>query len=129
MRYSNTQYASALHQALKEKSSVQRKAVLKNFLLILRKQRIAVTLPRILQEVEKQYLKEEGMRKVMVELAAPRKNLKADIEKILGSKVLLEQKTNPELLAGIRILVDDELLVDASGRRQLGKLFLVNNIA
>lgn len=123
MKYTPQQYAVALYAVLKGKSQTGRKEALKRFLLLLQKQRITFKLPQILREVEKQYLKEKGMQKVEVEVAASKKNLKQEIEKILGSKILFEEKENPELLAGIKILINDEVLVDASAKRGLELLF------
>mgnify|MGYP003394656396 FL=1 len=64
------------------------------------------------------------MRKVRIESAAPvSAQLKKEISEILGKKIVLEEKTRPDLLAGIKILVDDELLIDATGKRQLERIF------
>jgi len=127
MKYSPRQYAAALRAALEEKSGHERKEILKNFVRALARARTLAKLPVILREVEKQALAAEGLKKVEVESASPvDEKTRKEIERRLGHKIFLKEKINPELLAGIRILVDDETLIDASAKRQLEKMFAKN---
>lgn len=125
MKYSNSQYAQALWEGLKGKSASERREVLKNFLVVLRKNRDGARLNRILEEVERASLKNAGMKKVEVESAAElSRGTKREIEAILGKKIVLSGKINPAILAGMKIMVDDELLIDATASRQLSQMFL-----
>ena len=82
----------------------------------------------ILAAYEKLSLRARGERKVRIESAGPvPEQVKKSIREIIGSKIQFEEAVNPALLAGVKILVDDELLIDASARRQLEKLFLKDN--
>ncbi|TSC75151.1 MAG: ATP synthase subunit delta [Parcubacteria group bacterium Gr01-1014_33] len=124
MKYSPRQYAAALCGVLEKKSERERKEVVKNFLRALAREKMHAKLPMILREAEKQILARQGIKKVSVESASPLSaKIKKEIGAIFGKKIHLEEKTNPALLAGIKILVDDELLVDASGRRRVERLF------
>ena len=82
-------------------------------------------LPAIFHEVERQWLMRRGITKVRVETPSGLgRETKVEIERIVKGEMLLEEKINPELLAGIKILVDGEMLIDASGRRGLERLFI-----
>ena len=124
MRYSLKQYASVLLSALDGKSEKERKEILRRFVDILAKNRDITRLGAILREVEREYLKKSGMKKVWVESVSPLSaGLRKEIEAAVGGKTYLHEKINPSLLGGIRILINDELLIDASARRQIDKLF------
>ena len=123
MKYTVRQYAEALNSALKGKEAAERKKAVGRFLNILRKHRDSARLGRILKEAELLHLKESGLRKVRVEAASPvTEGIKSEIKEILGDKVYLEEEVNPELLAGLRILVDEEIFIDASAKRRLGEM-------
>lgn len=123
MKLSTKQYASALHRAISGKSEIERKHIIRNFLFILQKNRDWQRLGLILKEVERLYLRESGLRKVEVETASPVKNLRNELEMILGKNIFMKEKINPEILAGIKILIDDEFLIDASAKGRVDKMF------
>lgn len=124
MRYAIRQYAEALLGALENKSGRGRSETIRRFLFVMRKNKDWSKLGRILREVERQSLRRQGMQKIEVESAAPLSNeLRKEIEKILGKKLVLEERIRPEFLAGVKILIDDEILIDASAKRGLDLLF------
>ncbi|MBI2640515.1 MAG: F0F1 ATP synthase subunit delta [Candidatus Sungbacteria bacterium] len=128
-KYSISQYAAALILALEEKSGSKRSETIRRFLFIVRKNKDWSKLGRIVKEAEKQSLKKQGIKKVEVESAAPlSRAVKKEIEKIIGAKVVLEEKVRPEVLAGIKVLVDDEILIDASGISQVERMFVGNQV-
>lgn len=123
MKYTTRQYVEALLDALEDKSGRGRSEVIRRFLFVVRKNKDWAKLGRILQEAERQSLRKQGMRKVEVESAAPlSREFRKEIEKILGKKLVLEEKVRPELLAGMKILIDGEVLIDGSGKRILDML-------
>lgn len=123
MRYSPKQYAAALNVALKGKNVSERRDVIKGLLGILRKNRDSAKLSRILKDLEMQHLRELGLRKVRVESASPLPpKVKSEIKDIFKKDVYLEEEINPELLAGLRILIDEELFIDASAKRRIGEM-------
>lgn len=124
MHYSVSHYAFALKEALKGKSEKERKEILKRFLLLLRRNHASSRLARILQKYEYVVLKESGLSKVRIESPAPLKaDVRREISKAVGKKVILQEEIRTELLGGIKILIDDEVLIDASASHQLEKLF------
>lgn len=84
----------------------------------------AVKKNQIIEEAEKEYFRKEGISKVVAETAgeAP-SSIKKDIEEALHKKVDLVSSVNPGIIGGIKILIDDETLIDASVKTQLNKLF------
>ena len=94
------------------------------FFRVLKKNRDYQKRDAIFREIEKQHLKNEGKKKVVVQSAsALSKNIKKEIVDILGKKILYAESIKRNLGAGIKILIDDEVLVDATARGQISKLF------
>lgn len=124
MKYRVIQYAEALHAALKNVPVSKQKELMRQFAALLTRHRMSAKSGLIVAAYEKIVLRESGMRKVNIESAAPvTERLKKEIGKILGEKIFIQEETHPELLAGIKILVDNELLIDASAKRQVERIF------
>lgn len=124
MRYTTGQYASALTEALADASAATRPQMIRRFMQMLRKNRDTRRLAAIMRKMEKQSLADQGMQKVAVASASPlAPEIKKEIAAGLDKKPLWEETVDPAMLAGIRILIDDELLIDASARRRLDRMF------
>ena len=129
VKYSNKQYAAALLASFDHASADKQKVVIKNFIALLKRSGVYGKRNEILKEAEKLYFKHKGVHKVDVETAGkPSENLKKEIESALGKNIVLRETVNPEILGGIKILIDDENLIDGSARTQLSKLFQKVNI-
>ncbi|MDZ4284266.1 MAG: F0F1 ATP synthase subunit delta, partial [Patescibacteria group bacterium] len=64
------------------------------------------------------------VRRVLLESAsAPSTALREAVTDLLGGEVWIEEKVRPDLLSGIRVCIDEEILIDASGKRRLAQLF------
>ena len=124
MTYSVKQYAIALLQAFEASPEEKEKAVVKHFFRLLRKKGDLRRLTRILEELRRVYFKRENIRHVYVEsFGGLSDGVKKEIERALGKKVYFEELVQPNILAGIRLIVDDEILIDATGRTQIERLF------
>ncbi len=124
MRYSPRQYAAALLASLKGKTETEQNRLLKSFLVLVRQRGDSRRLGAIVREVEKQSLKEHGWKKVLLESPDPiTSQMKKEMGEVLGKNILWQEKINPDLVAGIRILINDEILVDASAKTQLRRIF------
>lgn len=124
MKYRTAQYAQALHAAVKDVPEQKQKEIMRRFAALLGRHRVSGKSDLIVAAYEKIVLQESGMRKVTIESVAPvSEQLKKEIIELLGKKIFIEEEAHPELLAGIKILVDNELLIDASAKRQLEKIF------
>lgn len=117
MKYSPKLYARALLAA-------KGKEVIQNFLRLLRRNGDERELPRILNEAEKLMLLKTGRRKVILESARHLSGKQKEIlRKILKPEDTLEERVSPELIAGVRITINDELQFDGTLARKLKKMF------
>src|SRR4051812_20910221 len=117
-------YAEALYLALEGKKAAARTKILKQLLVVLEKNKQVNLVHQILTQYERIFLKRQGMRKVDIESASPlTDSVRKDIEKIVGGKIVLSEEVKPDLLAGLTILIDDSLYIDASGRSAVTNLF------
>lgn len=124
MKYTTKQYASSLLAALDKKSPKEEKEVVRRFLGALQRNGDYAHRAKILEVAERLYFKKNGISKVEVELASDTPaNLHKEIESALGRKVVFSDRKNANILGGIKILIDDETLIDASARTQVAKLF------
>lgn len=124
MKYTPLQYAQSFLSALKNKPENEQKKMIGSFLYILKKNRNWHERGRIFREIEKQFLKESGIKKVSVETPSPvSKEMKKEIEKIFGGKIFWRERVKSDLCAGIRIEINDETLIDGTAKNRLKKLF------
>ena len=124
MRYRIGQYAEALSEACAGKSEPAQKKIARRFAALLRRHRMSAKTRLILAAYEKIALQKRGERRVRIEAPAPvSEQFRKELRAVLGSNVHFEESVNPELLAGAKILVDDELLIDASAKKQMERMF------
>ena len=124
MKYTLKQYAATLLDSMAGKSDKDQAAVVKKFMALLQRNSDFQKRWQIVKEAERQYFKANGIHKVDVELASETPaNLEKDIESGLGGKVVFRSTLNKDILGGIKILIDDETLIDGSARTQIARLF------
>lgn len=125
MRYRASQYAEALWSALEEKSEVAQKKIIKRFGELLAVHQATGKARAIYAAYEKLELAKQGMRSVHLETVNPASDkLKKEIHTALGKNVHIKEIVNPNMIGGIKILVDDEILIDGSVRRQINHMFI-----
>ena len=124
MKYRVSQYAEALVAATEGKGEAEQKRIVKRFADLLARHRMIGKARMICVAYEKIVLRKKGMRSVWIETAIPAsEKIKKDIQAMLGKNIHIEATTNPDVLGGITIVVDDEILIDASVRRQMENMF------
>ena len=124
MKYSVRMYANALVAVLKDKSAAEQKKTARRFALLLQKNRDWPRRAAIIRAAEKEYRRVSGRTHIRVESPESLSgDAKKEIKNMFGRGAFLETATIPEHLAGIRILIDDETLIDATARRRMKKLF------
>ena len=124
MKYRVSQYAEALAAATEGKSEVAQKMIVKRFTALLARHRVIGKARMICAAYEKIVLQKKGMRSVRIETASPAsEKIKKEIHAMLGKNIHIEAITNPDVLGGITIVVDDEILIDASVRRQMDRMY------
>lgn len=123
MKYTFSHYAEAFLALCAKKTEKEQTKIARQFIAFLQKRREIRNLPHIVEAVEKRELRSSGAKKVILEFASPAdEHVKKEIKRILG-KTIFQEKTRAYLLGGVRILIDDELLIDASAKRQLELMF------
>ena len=124
MKYTVRQYAETLYDALKDSSAKEQKEIITRFLLAVRKNGDSPRMELVLRAFEKKYLKDNGLSVVDIEMAgAVPESVKKEIKSIFAGNFVLSEKEIPELFGGVRITVNGELLIDASVKRQIKRVF------
>lgn len=115
-------YAEALAGAVL-KPGADAEKIKSNFLKLLEKNGDMGKAKQILGLAEDLFIKKTGRRKVVLESARKIKAKQKElIDQVLHKGDVVEEKISPELLAGIKIIVNDEQL-DMSMASKLQKLF------
>lgn len=123
MKYTANQYASALFEALNE-SPKERKEILGRFYGVLSRDRKTNLADQILRKVELIFRQKNKVDRVVVEsVAGISEKTKSQIKAILGGDAIIQEKNNPSLVGGVKIFVNDEILIDATLKKQIDNLF------
>ncbi|OGY99107.1 MAG: hypothetical protein A2945_05310 [Candidatus Liptonbacteria bacterium RIFCSPLOWO2_01_FULL_52_25] len=125
MKYPSHIYAKALAGAITDPNAKAGEEIMKNFMAIVLKNGDGAHLKKIVAETARLVHRKSGVRDVTLESA---RSLHADQKKEIwnhfaGPNDAVEAKTNPELIAGVRVTVNDELQFDGSLRTKLDTLF------
>lgn len=127
MRFTNAQYAQALYETLKNKKGKDRAASIRRFVAILQTHKASSRIDRILEKFEAYSLAADGLLKVEVQSPAPiSPEIRRDIHGALTQKIFFDESVHPELLAGIKLIVNNEILIDATAARRIDSLLRHN---
>lgn len=122
MKYKSKIYAEALVGLMDSKKAGGSK-IIDNFIELLKKNGDMKKAKEIISLAEAIFLKKTGKRKVTVETARKiGRNLSALLSKELQADAI-EEKINPEIIAGIKIIVNNEKQLDFSLKGKLEKIF------
>ncbi|MBI4837103.1 MAG: F0F1 ATP synthase subunit delta [Candidatus Portnoybacteria bacterium] len=122
MKYSPQIYAKAFSE-IAVKPSAKSDVLVKNLLILIKKNNDQHLLKKIYERAEKLVREQAGKRKVVIETARPIKNVDKVIEKIVKKDDILDKRINPDLIAGMRVIINDEVQFDGSMARKLKQLF------
>jgi F0F1-type ATP synthase delta subunit len=127
MKYKPKIYAEALADSLSEKKSpIDGKKIVNNFLKLLEKNQDMKKAKEIVALAEALLLKKSGNKKVVLETA--RKGAVRDFVNTFAKKGdMVEEKINPAIIAGIKIIVNNEKQLDFSLSSKLSKLNVSRN--
>ena len=124
MKYSIQTYGKALAEVVAEAKGKNPETIVVNFLKLIQKNGDEAHLRQIVEEGARYARRNLGIRKVTVESARKLSSAQeAEINKFIKSGDIVEEKIDPELIAGIRIILNDELQFDGSLRGKLEKIF------
>jgi len=128
MKYPTHSYAQALAEVIRDpKAKAHEAEIVKNFLALLHKNGDESHARKIVEEAARLARRYGGGRKVTVEsarrLTPAQKKL---VHGFLKKDDTVEERIDPDLIAGIRIILNDEMQFDGSLRGKVDKIF--NNI-
>lgn len=124
MKYSPKLYARAFGELAAGALSDNKETILaRNFLAAVRKNGDVHQLKKIYGETEKFLRLKDGRRKITIETAREIAGLKIKLKHFFAQLDIVEEKINPELLAGVKITVNDETEFDGTLKRKIDKLF------
>ena len=123
MKYSIQNYAKALVETIEDPKANQN-VIAKNFLALVRKNGDEGRAKKILEEASRLSRGKSGGREVVIESARP---LGKSQEKLLQQFVkpgdTLKYTIDPDLVAGVKIIVNDDMQFDGTMKGKLDKLF------
>jgi F0F1-type ATP synthase delta subunit len=123
MKYPALIYAKAL-AAIAIDPKANSGEVTKNFMALLRKNGDESHARKIVEETARIFRRTSGLRKVTIESARPlSKKQKNALAGILKKDDDVEERVNPDLIAGIRIIMNDEMQFDGSMKKKLDAIF------
>ena len=117
-------YREAYLKAIDNKSPAVERRITARFLSRLVRDRALSKIGQIEKGIRRAHMKNSGRSEITVESAAKLDpKYRRELARIFGEHALIRETVSPDLLAGARILVDDELLIDATGRKVLRDMF------
>lgn len=118
-------YREAYLKALDDKSPAEQKRITERFLSRLVRDRALSKIGQIEKGIRRAHMKNSGRSEIAVESAAKLDpKYRRELARMFGKRAFIRETVNPDLVAGARILVDDELLIDATGKRFLNDIFM-----
>lgn len=120
-KYKSKIYAQALADAVFDKKTEEKK-IIANFLIILEKNRDLKKANEIISLTEELILKKTGNKKIALETAR-KIDIRNFINKFTNNGDIIEEKINPELIAGIKIIINNDKQLDFSLQKKLQGMF------
>lgn len=121
MKYKSKIYAKALIDIVTDKKVDQSK-IIGRFFKLLEKNGDMKKVKEIVALAEKLFFKKTGKKKIVLETARDIK-IKNLLNNIFGLNNFIVEKINPEIVAGVKIIVDGEQQLDFSLQSKLDKIF------
>jgi ATP synthase F1 delta subunit len=123
MKITPKQYAISLYEITKDAKKEESAELIKNFVNLLRFNNNLSMEDKIIDEYEAYLRKQKGIAKVKIrsgEKLSPA--TVSSIVKHFAGQVELEEETDPELIGGITVEINDNTLIDGSIRKKLEDL-------
>ncbi len=123
MKFSSLAYAKAFTRAIAENPE-QEAELRKKFLATVEKHGDVAAFPKIIQEITRLTDHATKTRRVLVESARPLSDTHLrELRSAFGKQSMIEVSAVPELVAGVRITIDGEHVIDATLAGRTKKLF------
>ncbi len=130
-RYTPKQYATALFESLQEKG-VNADAVVKSFAQMLAGNYDRALLPKVIMQLKKLERTKAGKHEVVLTSAKPlEKSVVVQVKQKVGEKSDIREVIDPSVLGGVKILINDEVIIDGTLKRKIERTVeqLLKNVA
>lgn len=121
MKYKAKIYAKALADSILD-SKAENKKIINNFLKLLERNQDLKKSEEIVLIAENMLLKKTGNKKVILEIAR-KIDTKDAVKDFVKKGDVIEEKINPKLVAGIKVIVNNDKQLDFSLLRKLENIF------
>lgn len=128
-RYTPKQYATALFESLQEKGlsagrqRVNIDGVVKNFAKMLVGNYDRALLPKIMMQLKKLERTRVGRHDVVLTSARTLdREVVAEVKKKVGQQSNVVEVVDPSVLGGVRILINDEVVIDGTMKSRIARL-------
>ncbi len=122
-KFTAKQYAAALYESIVEAKPSQQDAVIKNFAGILAKNYDRSLFSKIAMQLKKLERAHAGAHDVVVTSA---RGLDASVLKQIGEKVgknsRIREVIDPWVLGGMKVLINDELVIDGTLKTRIARM-------
>jgi F0F1-type ATP synthase delta subunit len=127
MKYSIQNYAKALVGAIENLGTKSDAAIGKNFLAIVQKNGDEARLPKILDEAGRLARARGGAREVVIASARPLSDpQKKALHRFIKTGDIVRYVVDPDLVAGVKITVNDEMQFDGTMKAKLDEMFALS---
>jgi len=122
-RFTPKQYALALYESLSEAKPSEQDMVLKSFAQILVKHYDRALLPKISMQLKKLERARAGTHEVVVTSARPiERSVLQEIGEKVGKNSRIKEVIDPWVLGGMKVLINDELVIDGTLKTRIARM-------
>ena len=125
MKYSPAIYSKALMGAIAGETEAVQEKIVENFVKLLKRSGDIEKVDNIMSVIEKATIKKKGGR--TVDVIVPRKIPEALLSKIKNSFTAKDKvtiKIDEKIISGVKIIIDDEKIIDNSLATTLKRMFI-----
>jgi len=127
MKHSIDNYANSLFSLI-QKNPQKFDEYFKNFLLLIKKNKDSLMLKKIILKVQDLLLKMTGNKRIVIESARVLTDQQlSKIKQQFSSQDLIETKINPDIIAGLKITIDNEKILNVSLDHKLKQIFKISS--
>jgi len=117
-------YAKALAEVILSAKPTESDRIVKNFLALMERNGDAAHMEKVLEEAARFARGKSGVRKVVLQFArTPSAAQRKEAGALMRNGDVVVEAIDPALVAGMRVVVDDEHQLDGSLKGKLDKLF------
>ena len=127
MIYKAKNYAELLLSLTEDKAEAEQTTIIQKFVRLLKKHNVLHYASPIIREFDRLYRVRHGITKVNIESARElNKQQRVEINKNLPVDSQITTQVKPELLGGIKLIINDSLLIDGTLKHRLDQLFTID---